>query len=122
MYCKHTYMRVQKCPEGAIAMVFQVHEGPCASLKRQKLDVERVGKGSECGVLLDGFDVRSHPPYCAPCLLHLLLHGKAAYACCFRRCRVHICLHLSLKASTQAWKGFLMSCHMISFDGRLCNH
>jgi hypothetical protein len=35
----------------------QVHKGPCASLKRHKLDVERVGKGSECGVLLDGFKV-----------------------------------------------------------------
>lgn len=35
-----------------------MHEGSCASLKRMKLDVERVGKGSECGVLLEGFDVR----------------------------------------------------------------
>jgi translation initiation factor IF-2 len=38
-------------------MRVQVHEGTCASLKRHKLDVERVGKGSECGVLLDGFKV-----------------------------------------------------------------
>lgn len=40
-----------------------MHDGPCASLKRLKLDVERVGKGSECGVLLEGFDVRTplHP-------------------------------------------------------------
>lgn len=37
----------------------QVHEGACASLKRHKLDVERVGKGMECGVLLEGFDVRA---------------------------------------------------------------
>ncbi len=42
----------------AVLWCVQVHEGPCASLKRHKLDVERVGKGSECGVLLDGFDVR----------------------------------------------------------------
>lgn len=36
-----------------------VHEGRCASLKRHKLEVETVGKGTECGVLLDGFhDVR----------------------------------------------------------------
>ena len=33
----------------------QVHEGMCASLKRHRLDVERVGKGTECGVLLEGF-------------------------------------------------------------------
>lgn len=33
----------------------QVHEGACASLKRHRLDVERVGKGTECGVLLEGF-------------------------------------------------------------------
>ncbi|CAL5229022.1 g12268 [Coccomyxa viridis] len=32
-----------------------VHEGVCASLKRHRLDVERVGKGTECGVLLEGF-------------------------------------------------------------------
>lgn len=33
----------------------QVHEGPCANIKRHKLDVDRVGKGTECGVLLEGF-------------------------------------------------------------------
>lgn len=33
-----------------------VHTGPCASLKRHKLEVEAVGKGTECGVLLEGFD------------------------------------------------------------------
>lgn len=33
-----------------------VHTGPCASLKRHKLEVETVGKGTECGVLLEGFD------------------------------------------------------------------
>ncbi|PRW44490.1 translation initiation factor [Chlorella sorokiniana] len=32
-----------------------VHTGPCASLKRHKLEVETVGKGTECGVLLEGF-------------------------------------------------------------------
>lgn len=32
-----------------------VHVGGCASLKRHKLDVERVGKGSEFGAILDGF-------------------------------------------------------------------
>ena len=26
-----------------------------ATIKRHRLDVERVGKGTECGVLLDGF-------------------------------------------------------------------
>ncbi|KAL4428155.1 hypothetical protein ABPG75_002244 [Micractinium tetrahymenae] len=33
-----------------------VHTGACASLKRHKLEVETVGKGTECGVLLEGFD------------------------------------------------------------------
>lgn len=33
-----------------------VHTGTCASLKRHKLEVEAVGKGTECGVLLEGFD------------------------------------------------------------------
>jgi translation initiation factor IF-2 len=33
-----------------------VFEGPCASLKRQKLEVEAAGKGSECGVVLGGGD------------------------------------------------------------------
>ena len=32
-----------------------VHEGACASLKRHKLDVETVGKGTECGVVLEEF-------------------------------------------------------------------
>lgn len=32
-----------------------VHIGGCASLKRHKLDVERVGKGTEFGAVLDGF-------------------------------------------------------------------
>eukprot|EP00210_Caulerpa_lentillifera_P003019 g2882.t1 len=31
-------------------------EGNCSSLKRHKLDVDRVGKGMECGVLLDAFN------------------------------------------------------------------
>jgi translation initiation factor IF-2 len=36
-----------------------VHEGPVASLRRHKLEVPAVGKGTECGVCLDGFsDVR----------------------------------------------------------------
>jgi translation initiation factor IF-2 len=36
-----------------------VWEGGATSLRRHKLDVDRVGAGSECGVLLDGFtDVR----------------------------------------------------------------
>lgn len=33
-----------------------VHEGPAASLRRQKLDVDAVGKGAECGLVLEGFD------------------------------------------------------------------
>lgn len=33
-----------------------VFQGPCASLRRHKLDVETVGKGTECGVGLEGFD------------------------------------------------------------------
>jgi translation initiation factor IF-2 len=33
-----------------------VHTGACASLKRHKLEVETVGKGTECGILLEGFD------------------------------------------------------------------
>jgi translation initiation factor IF-2 len=32
-----------------------VHDGACSSLKRLKLDVQTVGKGSECGVVLEGF-------------------------------------------------------------------
>ncbi|KAL4420178.1 hypothetical protein ABPG77_008314 [Micractinium sp. CCAP 211/92] len=32
-----------------------VHTGACASLKRHKLEVEAVGKGTECGVLLEDF-------------------------------------------------------------------
>lgn len=31
-------------------------EGCCASLKRHKLDVDRVGKGMECGILLDSYN------------------------------------------------------------------
>ena len=33
-----------------------VHEGRAASLKRAKLAVDTVGKGAECGLLLDGWD------------------------------------------------------------------
>ena len=33
-----------------------VWEGGAASLRRHKLDVDRVGAGAECGVLLDGYD------------------------------------------------------------------
>lgn len=32
-----------------------IFNGPCTSLKRHKLDVERVGKGSEFGIVLDDF-------------------------------------------------------------------
>ena len=32
-----------------------VHEGRCTSLRRHKLDVETVGKGTECGLQLEGF-------------------------------------------------------------------
>lgn len=32
-----------------------IHTGRCSSLKRHKLEVETVGKGTECGVLLEGF-------------------------------------------------------------------
>lgn len=32
-----------------------LHEGPCDSLRRHKLAVDSVGRGSECGVVLDGF-------------------------------------------------------------------
>jgi translation initiation factor IF-2 len=32
-----------------------LHEGPCASLRRGKLDAPAVGKGAECGVVLEGF-------------------------------------------------------------------
>lgn len=41
--------------ESLLSLSAQVHEGPCASIKRHKQDVERVGKGTECGVLLEGF-------------------------------------------------------------------
>ena len=41
--------------EGLTPDCSQIHEGPVASLKRQRLDVERVGKGTECGVALEGF-------------------------------------------------------------------
>lgn len=33
----------------------QVHTGPCSSIRRHKLGVERVGKGTECGLLLTGY-------------------------------------------------------------------
>ncbi len=33
-----------------------VFEGPVTSLKRHKLEVDSVGRGTECGVLLDGFN------------------------------------------------------------------
>lgn len=45
-----------------VCCMMQVHEGTCVSLKRHKLDVERVGKGNECGVLLEGYKV-SHSPF-----------------------------------------------------------
>ena len=33
--------------------------GRCANIKRHKLDVEQVGRNTECGILLQGFhDVR----------------------------------------------------------------
>jgi hypothetical protein len=37
-------------------LVQVVHEGRAASLKRAKLAVDTVGKGTECGLLLDGWD------------------------------------------------------------------
>lgn len=33
-----------------------VFEGPCASLKQEKHDVEKVGKGNECGLMLCNCD------------------------------------------------------------------
>ncbi|KAK9862521.1 hypothetical protein WJX84_000993 [Apatococcus fuscideae] len=33
----------------------EVHTGPCSSIRRHKLGVERVGRGTECGLLLTGF-------------------------------------------------------------------
>lgn len=32
-----------------------VHQGPCESVKRHKLAVQQVGKGTECGVMLKDF-------------------------------------------------------------------
>ena len=32
-----------------------LHEGVCASLRRQKLEVDRVGRGTECGIVLKGY-------------------------------------------------------------------
>ena len=32
-----------------------VHSGRASSIKRHKLEVDTVGKGTECGVLLEGF-------------------------------------------------------------------
>ena len=32
-----------------------VHEGPCNSIKRHKLQVQQVGKGTECGIMLTDF-------------------------------------------------------------------
>lgn len=32
-----------------------VFEGPCASLKRKENDVQAVGKGTECGLVLNGY-------------------------------------------------------------------
>jgi len=33
-----------------------VHESACTSLRRHKLDVDTVGRGTECGIGLEGFD------------------------------------------------------------------
>ena len=33
-----------------------VREARCTSLRRHKLDVDAVGKGTECGVMLEEFD------------------------------------------------------------------
>ena len=33
----------------------EVHCGSCSSIRRHKLTVERVGHGTECGLLLTGF-------------------------------------------------------------------
>jgi translation initiation factor IF-2 len=43
-------------PTCVIALVQTVHEGRAASLKRAKQAVDTVGKGTECGLLLDGWD------------------------------------------------------------------
>ena len=32
-----------------------VHQGACQSIKRHKLQVQQVGKGTECGVMLQDF-------------------------------------------------------------------
>lgn len=32
-----------------------LHQGPCESIKRHKLQVQQVGKGTECGVMLKDF-------------------------------------------------------------------
>lgn len=46
--------------DGAVFRVLRqnevIHKGPCASLRRHKLDVGAVGKGSECGLSLQGYD------------------------------------------------------------------
>jgi hypothetical protein len=39
-----------------LVLVQMVHEGRAASLKRAKQAVDTVGKGTECGLLLDGWD------------------------------------------------------------------
>lgn len=45
--------------EGAFFRVIRegdvVHEGRCASIRRHKLEVDRVGEGTECGVMLEGW-------------------------------------------------------------------
>lgn len=45
---------------GTVAKVYRsgdvVFEGPIRSLKRHKLDVETVGRGTECGIGLDGWE------------------------------------------------------------------
>jgi len=45
--------------EGAFFRVMReggvVHEGRCISIRRHKLEVDRVGEGNECGVMLEGW-------------------------------------------------------------------
>lgn len=58
--CRVTDGRVAKClPMRLLRSGEVVFEGPCISLKREKQDVDAVGKGNECGLVFrDFFDFK----------------------------------------------------------------
>lgn len=57
--CRHASFRPAELIQRRLMLTITVqvvHEGRAASLKRAKQAVDTVGKGAECGLLLDGWD------------------------------------------------------------------